>query len=200
MKISIEADGERKEILTVVVDDEPWAQIHQRIFGRRPRFESTTLDDLCVEFVEKEWRLAKVFALKCLGRKSYHSQELKKLLAEYLINEAIIEEVIGECRQLGYLDDKDFIEGLLRREKGRKAGPRKILWKIRHKGIKDESVEREMPETYPPEEQIEQMQKLIAGKYGKKDLTCPKERQKVWGALMRRGFSPDLIRQVFEDR
>jgi regulatory protein len=196
VKIRIEADSEQKDIFTLFVEEEPWAQFHRRIFGRHPKFSAKTLPELCEEFVEKEWTQARNFALKSLARKSYHSQELKKLLAESLVNEAIIDEVVCECKELGYLDDNDMLLRLLQRNQAQKDGPHKILWKIRRKGIVDEQFEEKLEESYPPAEQMEQIKRLLQTRYRSKDLTCPKEKQKVAAALSRKGFSYEVIRQV----
>lgn len=198
MKITIEADREKKDIYHLLVEEEPWAQFHKRIFGTRPKFLAKNINELCEEFVEKEWSLAKNFALRCLARKSYHSQELKRLLEECLVNEAIVDEVIDECRQLGYLDDEDLIQRVMQREKLRKDGPQKILWKIRRKGIVDEQIESKLEESYPVEEQIAQIKRLLETRYRSKDLTLPKEKQKIIAALSRKGFAFEVIQQALE--
>ncbi len=196
MNIRIEADENKKDIFTIFVEEEPWAQFHKRIFGKKPNFSAKNLPELCEEFVEKEWTLARNFALKSLAKKSYHSQELKRLLEESLVNEAIIDEVILECRQMGYLDDEDLIKRVVQRNKSRRDGPRKILWKIRRKGIEDDQIEKKVEDTYPVEEQINQIKKLLETRYRSRDLTSPVEKQKVAAALARKGFSFEIIEQV----
>lgn len=198
MNIRIEADGEKKDIFTLFVDEEPWAQFHKRIFGKKPQFLAKNLTELCEEFVEKEWALARNFAIKCLAKKSYHSRELKRLLEESLVNEAIIDEVILECRQMGYLDDEDLINRVVQRDKARRDGPRKILWKICRKGIHDEGIEKQVEATYPEDEQLMQIKKLLETRYRTRDLTSPSEKQKVAAALARKGYSFELINQVLE--
>lgn len=198
MKITIEPDSVKRDILTLFVEDEPWAQFHKKIFGARPKFAAKNISELCEEFVEKEWRSAKNFALKCLARKSYHSHELKKLLKECLVNDVIIDEVIGECRELGYLDDDDLILRLMQREKSKQGGPRKILWKIRRKGIEDEQIESKLDVTYPLEEQAAGIKQLLETRYRSRDLSCPKEKQKVVAALLRKGFTFEAVQQVLD--
>lgn len=122
MNLRIDADKERKDVYTLLVEEQPWAQFHKRIFGSSPKFKAKNIEELCEEFVEKEWDLCRNFAIKCLRKKQYQTRELKKLLEESLVNEVIIDEVIDECRNLGYLNDTIVC-----------LWPRKILWKIRRK-------------------------------------------------------------------
>lgn len=184
MNIQIEVT-DKKDVYTLLVDEEPFATFHKRIFGTRPKFAAENIEQLTEEFAEKERRFAKNFVLRCMGRKSYHSQELKNLLEECQVNQSTIEKVIEECQ--GFLDDEDYIQRVMQREKSKKGGPHKILWKMRQKGIE---IESKLAENYPVEDQIDQIKELLNTRYRSK------EKHKVVAALMRKGFSYEVIAQV----
>ncbi len=196
MKITIHPEENTRDILTIMIDEEPWRRVHRGIFGRFPKFTSTTTSDLEEEFSRKERRLAKGFTIKRLMVKNYHSQELSNLLKERLINQTLINEIIAEYEEFGYIDDQDWIDGMLRREMSHQAGPKQVIWKIRNKGVKEDDLEEKIREQYPLETQVEQITTLIAKKYHKKNLEDYKDRQKVIAAMARRGFDFEAIQQA----
>lgn len=140
---------------------------------------------------EAEYKRAKILAYKRLALKSQHSVELRTALQKQEIPEGIVNRVIAECSQLGYLNDHDWIEGFIKGQLAKNKGPRYISIKLRQKGIKSDEF-AELLNKNPPSYK-ESIQKLLESKYKKFDLTDYRQKQKVIASLMRRGFSLDDI-------
>lgn len=122
---------------------------------------------------------AKAFAL--LARKGYFSKELRKKLLEKGYPEEEISALIQELTQRGWLNDQErasrFVE--VQRQKG--YGAKMIALKLREKAG---PIEVELDES--EDALIALIQKRYLSKLAEK-------REKVIQALLRRGYSYDLI-------
>lgn len=145
---------------------------------------------------ESEYQKAKRYTINILARKNYASFELRKKLCDRSVPEDIIEAIVAEFAEAGYIDDKGWLVNFIRQESVRKHGMMVILQKMRQKGVPeylmDDAVgllEREKP--------AEQIAKLIETRYRKYDLNDSRQREKAIAALMRRGYRYEDIKEVF---
>ncbi len=125
---------------------------------------------------------AKAFSL--LARRAYFSKQLEAKLKEkgYLDDE--IQALFRELEESGWLNDLELASRFVERQKEKGYGPRVISMKLREKaGAID----------IPIEESEEAVIAFVKKRY-LRDL--PEKRQKVIGALLRRGISYDLINKV----
>jgi len=168
-----------KEILIVSVDEEPYKEIHTSIFGFNPKFSSLE------ELAEHEYQGAKRYALKRLAMQGTLSSKLRDLLEERLVSTEVIDKVIEDCQQSGYLNDADWVDAFVRCQKRKRIGPQMIRMKLREKGVKTH-VELDINERT-------QIKALLESKYKNRDLKDYKERQKVIASLMRKGYTLSSI-------
>lgn len=198
MDISFSRSPDRKEIWTILINDEVWRRVHQSIFGRRIALPPSHLTDeeWHLAFQNLEYRLAKQYVLRRLSAQSYHSLQLKKLLKEKLVHSQVVDRLIGECLQCGYLDDQNWVAGFIRGHRKR-MGLRAILAKLYTKGFSKEDLESIAEEWRDPNEEVEAVCHLIQTRYRSKDLKDYQQKQKVMAALARKGYSFDTIRAAF---
>lgn len=182
----------KKELWTIFLDNEPWKTIHSAIFGRRLNFpsECLSLSEWEQFFYEKECQQAKQYLLWRLSRQSLHSQQIKKILKEKLVTPSVIETVIEEFIQKGYLDDDHWIKSYINAQRKRFGLPI-IASKLKAKGITIEDIEG----IQDTEKEKEVIQHLLHTKYRLKDLSDRTQRQKVIASLLRKGFSYESIRR-----
>lgn len=195
MNVEVIPDEQRKEILHLSVDDHFFREIHTAIFGKHPKF-SFQEENLPEQFFRKEFERSRFFVLKRLSQRSYSSFELRFQLQERLVSQETIERVIDDCHYLGYLDDKAWLEQFIRTQLLRKLGPMMIEAKLYQKRVPKSFYEPILANLVTHEDQEKAIKRLMNTRFRSKDLRDFKERQKVFGALMRKGFNPDLIKEI----
>lgn len=195
MKITTLVKEGKRGVITLVVDDDAWRDIHTHIFGYKAFYDKCNdRDDLEAAWQKTELHGAKQYALRRLAAKSYLEAELIKKLQERLVSDNTIKQVIEECRHLGYLNDTSWLESFIRRSLTKNMGPQAILMKLRTKGI-SENVAREFLDKFDnAESEQERVRKLLETRYRTRDLSDFNVKQKVVASLMRKGFSYESIK------
>ncbi|NGX37853.1 MAG: Regulatory protein RecX [Chlamydiae bacterium] len=122
---------------------------------------------------------AKAYSL--LARRSYFSKQLKHKLLEKGYPQEEIKNLIDELTRRGWLNDLELAKRYCEQQQRRGYGPKLIALKLREKaGPIDISLE----------ESEEAAIALVRKRY------MPLQREKVIRALLRRGFSFELINKV----
>jgi regulatory protein len=194
--IEIRPKGSNRLISTVFVDEEPMADIHAKIFGKEVAFPSCeTLGEFQSTFLSLEYVKAKKYALDRLAQRSYPSGQLGKLLQRNLVSIETIEKVLLDCKRMGFLNDDEWLEGFVKGELNRGAGPQMILFKLKSKGVTEKLAQEYVEQFASDKEILKSIQKLLTTKLKKFDLTDFKQRQKAKAALARKGYPFDLINE-----
>lgn len=119
-----------------------------------------------------------------LSKRDYFSKELERKLKEKGYPQEEIAELLADLTKRGWLKDEELALRFCKRQKEKGYGPRVIAMKLREKsGLSME----------PQEESLEIVENLIQRKYRNKP------RDKIYAALLRRGFSCDLINKALEN-
>lgn len=197
MNVEILPDDERKGVWHLSVQDDFHREIHSSIFGKRPKF-SFYNGDLAEQFSQKEFERSRYFVLKRLSQRSYSSFELRKQLEDRLVSQQTIEKVIADCVHLGYLDDQAWLEQFVRSQMLRKTGPKMIEAKLYQKKVPKSFYEPVLSKLATNNEQKDAVQRLMRTRFRNKDLKDFKERQKVFGALVRKGYSFEIVKDVID--
>lgn len=120
---------------------------------------------------------AKKKAFRLLSMRNYHTEVLQRKLMEKGCLKEVAEQVIADCKRLGFLNDQDAIL----RELKRGLGPRAIEYKLRLKK--------------------EEVRKWISREMQKKRISelLPKlgPREKAFRTLQRKGFDLDILVEFF---
>jgi len=125
---------------------------------------------------------AKAFSL--LARKSYFSKELSGKLREKGYLEKEISALIKELQKQGWLNDQELANRYVEQQKRKGYGSKVIAYKLREKAGEIAMLSEDSEDT---------LKAFIERRY-LKDL--PEKRTKVINALLRRGFSYELIDRV----
>ncbi len=187
-------------IITIYVDDEPWKDIHSKIFGRDVSLPTChTMDELHTYFMTLEYAKAKKYALNCLAMRSYVSTQLQKLLEKNLISSSTIQKIIQEFTRLGYLNDQEWIKSFVRAQLARHIGSQTIVYKLMNKGISQHEAQRWLEELADPSETHKNIQYLLKTKYKDRNLSDYADKQKVIASLARKGFDFDMIKTAINN-
>jgi regulatory protein len=198
MIVTTEIDPVKKKVLIVYLDEEPFRELSISIFTKKPSIPKKveSLEDLDEVILQLEIKGAKRYILNKLTQKSYHSAEITNFLNKNMVSEETIERVISDCTRYGYVNDKEWIESYVRRERDKKRGPQWIEGKLRQKKIPLEEIHLALEETDDGEAQRDQIFRLISTRYRARNLLDYREREKTIGALIRRGYDVNLVREV----
>lgn len=143
--------------------------------------------------IDLEKKKAKTYLYKRLSQKNYCSLEIKKKMRDQAFSIELVEELLLECERLGYINDKEWLASFIRGAKAKKQGPLLIIQKLLSKGFCKETIKEALALEDSEEERKTRIMTLLLTRYKNLDLNDFKERQKVIGSLIRKGFSFEEI-------
>ena len=142
--------------------------------------------------------LAKEKAYQYLGYGDLSFKKLYEKLTRFGIEERVAERACRILEEQGLIDDRRLAEHLAHRlYEGKHYGPKRILPELCQKGIPAE-IAKEAVDALPKEDALH-LSYWRERKYGRFDLSDPKERNKVFQGLCRYGFSFDEINHILKD-
>ncbi len=145
----------------------------------------------------EELQAAKQWAARRLAMKSYRSEELRaKMLAKF--PEEVVELVIAQFTQFGYLNDEEWLKSQIRQQKSRNKGVKAILFYLLGKGIAREAAEKALQQEVSEEEQEVALGQWIHKKSRQYDPKDRKARDKLIASLLRKGFSYEMIKKKIQ--
>ncbi|MDZ7406016.1 MAG: recombination regulator RecX [candidate division KSB1 bacterium] len=137
--------------------------------------------------------LAKAYRLLAVRARS--EKELREALKRAGFAQEMIDSVIADCKQQGFVDDAGFARQFVQnRLRNRPAGRARLAVELRQKGIEASTIASVLDEVLKPANQIELAEQL-AQKQRKRlaNLPPPKARQRLADFLRRRGFDWETI-------
>lgn len=192
-----------KKTFPLLIDGAIWRTVHLSIFSQSCRFPNDSMEELERHFQALELKGAKLFALRRLSLRNYHSSELSQALKKREVSPATIASLIGEFQKLGYIDDDLWLAAAIRALRAKKMGYKAIQWKLVQKGVPEEQIIQSIAQSKQAEgeEQNERLsiQNLLSTRYRNRQLQDRKERQKVIAALVRKGFELEDIFAVLKE-
>jgi regulatory protein len=144
---------------------------------------------------------AKDAALRLLAIRPRSRKELAQRLQKKGYGVAEVDAVIQELQEKGLLDDLRFARLYAEhRLTGRQIGKRMLLVELLQKGI-----DRQVAQSVVNETTGNDREKIEARGFAEKKLrllvkgTALQRKKKLYDALFRRGFSPEVVREVLRD-
>lgn len=187
-------------MMTVYIDDDPWRDLHTKIFGRKVALPvCDSVANFQEKFIALEYAKAKKYALDRLAMRSYPSAQLQKLLQRNLVSTETIKKVLQEFASLGYLNDEEWIERFVKAQQGRHMGPQMIICKLMNKGISHKDAQRYIEKLSDHADTQKSIQHLLKTKYKNRNISDYREKQKVFAALARKGFDGEAIKTALRD-
>src|ERR671916_662421 len=111
----------------------------------------------------------------------------------YGYGEETVEGVVVRLEELGYLDDEDFAR-LVAREKARRYGPRRVSAELRKSGVDAEVARGAVEEEFAERLELEQARSAASRRYNRGGSDA--EARRVYGFLVRRGYSAEVCAEV----
>lgn len=143
-------------------------------------------------------RRAKLRAMNLLRSREYTVKQLSDKLREGGYPEKIIEEALSYVAGFHYTDDLRYaVNFILRHESARSR--RRIEQDLLGKGIDRSTVEnawREWEEQGGSQDEDEMIKELLTKKRFDPETAQMKERQRMYGFLMRKGFSQEAVHRA----
>ena len=127
-------------------------------------------------------------ALRLLSRRDYAAAELLEALLAQDFEEEDARDAVGWLVEIRYVDDEKYAQGILRRCVSKGYGYARCLDDMHARGV-DEAVAARVLEEYPDDAEV--AARWVARlRRGALDF---RERRRLTGLLLRRGFAPDEI-------
>ncbi|MFA5250422.1 MAG: RecX family transcriptional regulator [Parachlamydiales bacterium] len=125
-----------------------------------------------------EKKLAEAYLARILAQKGYLSWQLMQKLQKRGFSEKTSRAVVEKGLRLGWLDDQQFLQNTIFKEKGKGYGRRAVFFKLRQLNFKEGEIQKALELFYPREEEKQNLA-LFKQKKGAKNPA-------FW---LRRGFS-----------
>jgi regulatory protein len=186
---------ERRGKARVFVDGEYWTELDAGVAiecGLRMG-AAFSWEELGRARVAGERPVAMGRALNLLGYRARSEAEIRDRLGRYGYAGETIEAVVGRLEELGYLDDAEFAR-LKAREKARKYGPRRVSVELRKSGVGEELAREVVEEEFAGRSEVGAARSAAARRYNGRGSDA--EARRVYGFLVRRGYSAEVCAQV----
>lgn len=142
---------------------------------------------------------AKLRAMNLLTKRDYSEKALRDKLVQGEYPSEIAEKAIAYVKSFGYIDDQRYAESFLRTYQGRKTFGR-MKTELAGKGISKDIIDRVVVEFEEKEEEhtreeieLEMAVQLLMKKHYDSSIADAKEKQRMLGFLLRKGFSTDIV-------
>jgi regulatory protein len=131
--------------------------------------------------------------LRLLGRRAHSRTELRRKLGRRGYSPGETEAAMARLDELGYLDDRSFAEGLVRR-RGALRGPMALSAELAARGVDREQADAALA-GFDRDAQLASATRLAERLYAKQPGLAYREMlNRIGSKLMRRGFSSTIVR------
>ena len=152
-----------------------------------------TIERVKVEVLIKRAKLRAMHLLNAMPRTE---QQLREKLTQNEYPEDVVETAISYVKSFGYINDEAYVRNFIICKKNSKS-KREIVMLLGQKGLRGEIVDHIVEEMYAEESELETIKEIMRKKRWNPSEMEEKEKQKMFGYLMRKGFSYEEIRRAF---
>jgi regulatory protein len=189
---------ERRGKARISVDGEFWAEIDASVALECGLREGAVLssEELHEVRVKGERPIAMGRALNLLGYRARSEAEIRDRLTRFGYGGETIEGVVLRLQELGYLDDVEFAR-MKAREKARRYGPRRVSVELKKSGVGEALAREVVEEEFAGRSEVGEARSAAARRYNGRGSDA--EARRVYGFLVRRGYSAEVCAQVARD-
>ena len=201
MKIKIQKNIDNPDFVYILVDEQAWKEVHKKLFIKNLSevFSCKTKEELEETYERVEKKRSLNYVLWHLSRKSFFIAPIREKLEKRKISPSTISYVIAKCEEYGFLDDEKEGQQYVRSQARKGVGTYLIAEKLKQRsGWDREKVRIHIDQCLSQEDQKSAIQDLIKKRYGSKNLTDPKTKQKAYNFLRRRGFPVEYILEYLQ--
>lgn len=193
----------KRSHVTLSFDDGWKAVLTRDVFYELNLRENGTYDpeELKKQITLHQYRPALNKAVSMLALRACSKKEIEDRLIRFHYLPDTIELVIYKLEKEGFLNDPDFARQWVEARMAQgKYGRNRISFELRQKGLSQEAVDEIMEET-DSEQEYSSALRLAEKNFKKMDdpLERTKQKRRIYGMLVRRGFDPDVIHHVMDE-
>lgn len=196
----IEAYGGKSKFSKIFADGEYIISLPPELIARFSLKVGVQIDEAELKKLSEAAliRRARERLLYSLDRRLHSEKELRQKLRQNYPPH-IIDAAIAELTRLGLVNDEAFARAFAeQRLHVNKKGPYAIVSELVLKGV-DKQVARKIVDELTDDSDDEYKAALSVAEKYKKDLDTPKGKQRLYGALARRGFSYSVVKRVMQE-
>ena len=138
---------------------------------------------------------AKLRAMHLLNAMPRTEHQLREKLVQNGYPEDVTDTAISYVKSFGYINDEAYIRNFVINKRANKS-KREIKMLLGQKGVKGEQVDFILEELYQEESEADTIRRIMEKKHWEPSEMDEKQRQKMYGYLMRKGFSYEEIRKA----
>ena len=172
----------------------PRAMLKERPYRGGTPFDREAFDSF---MLERSYPFAMEKAVALLAMRSRTQQEIADALRKNAYPERTIARVMARLDEAGYINDTDFAEQWAASRTTKGMGARRIRMELRQKGVDSEAIDEALS-AIDHDDMLSGALKAARKAASGKDLADPKDRQKIFAALARRGYGYAEARQALE--
>ncbi|HNW39815.1 MAG TPA: regulatory protein RecX [Candidatus Omnitrophota bacterium] len=140
---------------------------------------------------------ARAYAFLLLKFRLRSENELKSRLKQKGFPEDLAADTVNFLKDKEFIDDRVFAKGWVSSRLKRPLGLRKIKQELAQKGIAKEIIQDALAQASQQYSENQIVSQLAKQRFSRlKDIEPLKAKARVYGYLMRRGFSPDVVGDV----
>ncbi len=147
----------------------------------------------------KDLRSGRNYVWRLIKFRMRSEAEIRRRLADKKYDAPVIEELIAYFNNLGYINDREFAASWMRARLSKPLGLRVVQAELKKKGIDSRIIDELLSEKKNAVNEPAVVEELAGRQYNrlkeKKD-SPDKIRRKLYGYLMRRGFSTDTVIEI----
>lgn len=140
---------------------------------------------------------ARAYAFLLLKYRQRSEQEIRERLSRKKFPEETIKETIVFLKEKKFIDDSLFARAWISERLQKAFGPRRLAQELKLKGIEKQVIENNLREIKERYNESEIARELAVGRFNRlKNLDSQTAKRRVYGYLLRRGFSPEIVIDV----
>ena len=174
----------------------PRAMLKERPYRGGTPFDREAFDAF---LSERSYPFAMEKAVALLAMRPRTQQEIADALRKNAYPARTIARVMARLDEAGYINDTNFAEQWAASRTGKGMGARRIRMELRRKGVDGDAIDEALS-SIDEDEMLSGALKAARKAASGKDISDPKDRQKVLAALARRGYGYSEAKQALDMR
>lgn len=172
----------------------PRAMLKERPYRGGTPFDREVFDAF---LSERSYPFAMEKAVALLAMRPRTQQEIADALRQNAYPARTIARVMARLDEAGYINDTNFAEQWAASRTGKGMGARRIRMELRRKGVDGDAIDEALS-SIDEDEMLSGALKAARKAASGKDISDPKDRQKVLAALARRGYGYSEAKQALD--
>ena len=137
---------------------------------------------------------ARDYAFLLLKFRLRSEKELYERLRKKKFDQGVIKEVLAFLKERKFIDDNLFAKSWIESRLKKPFGLRRLTQELKLKGIEKEIIDNRIQEAKEGYSEADIVKRLAGMRFKKlKNIEPQKAKMRVYGYLLRRGFSPEIV-------